>query len=403
MDISYSSKRAKLKTKQKVHPNAWNKNSRSIRENWTELREVQNELDRIEIEVKKVIKEFADKNIPLPPPKEFKSLLESRVFPTHENKIKDFREYFEEFIKYQSNRKNPKTGKPISKGTIGAYEQTLNNIIDFENDIGHVISFTNLSNKTYDLLCEYFENNKGYRPNTVGKHIKNLKSVFNHARNVDSVVLSNNYNEKYWVVIQTVKPAEEVVYLNEEELRGLEDLDLSNNRSFEISRDIFLIGAWTALRISDIPNLTIDHFDLKNGVINIKTEKTNTLVTIPIHPTVKRIIDKYNGSAPRLSEPIINLAIKEVCSKIESLQKTIKIKDVKGNVEDIKVFKKYELVSMHTSRRSFASNMYERRVPIQEIMAVTGHKKEENFYRYIGVSNNQKGQRLGERFKKWYS
>jgi integrase len=373
MDISYSGQRAKLKTKQKVHPNAWNKNSRSIRENWTELREVQNELDRIEIEVKKVIKEFADKNIPLPPRKELKVILESRVFAVRSSEELDFKEYFKSYIEFQSRRKNPRTGKPISKATIDAYKQTHDKLLDFEKRTGNFISFLTLSNSLYNSLISYFEVELKFRPNTVGKHIKNIKSVINHAKNIDGIVLSSDYKEKYWEVPQIIKPAEELVFVSEADLKELELMDLSYNTVYEKARDIFLIGAWTALRINRIAKLTIDHFDLDNNVINIQAPKTDVLLAIPIHPVVNKIINKYGGVAPKLSEPTVNKALKELCKKIESLNQFIKIRDIVGNVEKERVYRKYEMVTIHCSRRSFASNMYRRRVPIQEIMAVTGH------------------------------
>ena len=45
---------------------------------------------------------------------------------------------------------------------------------------------------------------------------------------------------------------------------------------------------------------------------------------------------------------------------------------------------KYEFVSSHTARRSFATNEYKlRNLTTREIMSITGHKTEKSFYKYI--------------------
>jgi hypothetical protein len=52
---------------------------------------------------------------------------------------------------------------------------------------------------------------------------------------------------------------------------------------------------------------------------------------------------------------------------------------VKGIIEK----RKWEMIMTHTSRRSFCTNMYLRGVPNPTIMAISGHKTEKNFMKYI--------------------
>ena len=51
--------------------------------------------------------------------------------------------------------------------------------------------------------------------------------------------------------------------------------------------------------------------------------------------------------------------------------------------------KKYERISSHTARRSFATNMYKRGYPIYYLMQIIGHKKESTFLNYIKVTNEE--------------
>jgi len=44
---------------------------------------------------------------------------------------------------------------------------------------------------------------------------------------------------------------------------------------------------------------------------------------------------------------------------------------------------KYKMITPHTARRNFATNLYVRGLPVQTIMAITGHQSELSFRKYI--------------------
>jgi integrase len=62
------------------------------------------------------------------------------------------------------------------------------------------------------------------------------------------------------------------------------------------------------------------------------------------------------------------------------------------NVQE--TFLKYELVSTHTARRSFATNLYLADIPSITIMKMTGHKTEKAFLRYIRLTQEQNANKL---------
>lgn len=402
LSITYSSKRAKLKTKQKVKPKAWNKTSNSIRKSYTEYQDVQVELYRIEAVVKRIISDLIKSQKSLPPPKELKRILDAKVFSEEIQTFTNFWEYFDNYILELQNKKNPRTGKPITKSTIDTYIQTKDILIGYENHTGDKLSFNTLSNSTYDNLILYLKKENKFSPNTIGKHIKNLKAVLNSANN-NGNVLSGSYNDNYWKVFKHIKTASEIVALTEDELKELWEKNLSKNFTQEKARDLFLIGAWTALRISDVLRLQEENFDFDRNTINLLIKKTGSQLAIPLHPVVKEIFEKYDGVLPRLPEPTINKEIKKVCADIESLKKEVSIEETKGNTQETKIYKKYDRVTTHAARRSFASNMFRRNIPVHQIMAITGHKKEADFFRYIGVTNDEIAQSFSKMFDDWYS
>jgi len=63
------------------------------------------------------------------------------------------------------------------------------------------------------------------------------------------------------------------------------------------------------------------------------------------------------------------------------------------------VFRKCELVSSHTCRRSFATNLYGK-LPNKVIMAITGHTTETQFLSYIKTTNEEFAEILGDLWHK---
>ena len=152
-------------------------------------------------------------------------------------------------------------------------------------------------------------------------------------------------------------------------------------------RDLFLIGAYTGLRFSDFTSITADN--IRFNTLHIEQQKTGKPVSIPMHPIVLNIWKKYGGQLPKvISNQKFNDYLKEVCklAGIDSIeQKSI----TKGGMRLKKSYKKYELVSSHTARRSFATNLYLSGFPTLSIMQITGHRTETAFMKYIKVTANQ--------------
>ncbi|HDZ40887.1 MAG TPA: hypothetical protein ENH59_04320 [Bacteroidetes bacterium] len=75
-----------------------------------------------------------------------------------------------------------------------------------------------------------------------------------------------------------------------------------------------------------------------------------------------------------------------------SLSKTIR--KTKGGLRVDRKYKKHELITVHTARRSFATNMYMADVPTISIMKITGHRTEKSFLKYIRISQEDNANKL---------
>lgn len=161
----------------------------------------------------------------------------------------------------------------------------------------------------------------------------------------------------------------------------------NKRKAKERIRDLFVVGCLTALRYSDYSTLTIDNY--QNEYIVKRTKKTNVDVKIPAHDYVKEIFEKYKGHIPcKLCIQYFNKYLKVIMREI-GLDDKVTFSYTKGGKLVTVTREKWELISSHTARRSAATNMYlTGRMTTLEIMRLTGHKTEQNFFRYIRLTND---------------
>jgi len=302
------------------------------------------------------------------------------IFRKHRNRTVSRHELMQ-FIPYFIETSNK------TQSTKKSYRQLLNDLQEYEQSKNIVLTFGRIDIDFHDNFVQFLQSKK-YAPNTIGTRIKVLKTFMNVAYERN---LHTNLDFKKRAFD---KPKEETtaVYLNEKELDAIHRLDYSNNKAYDRVRDWFLIAAYTGLRFSDLQRLTRD--DIQDGAITSKTVKTGTMVSIPLHTIVKSILEKYDYTLPKLiNNHKFNEYIKEV-AKDAGIDEPVIIEETKGHLKSKTTEKKYNLISAHTARRSFATNAYIAGVPAIQIMKMTGHKTEKAFLGYIKISASENAKKL---------
>jgi hypothetical protein len=117
-------------------------------------------------------------------------------------------------------------------------------------------------------------------------------------------------------------------------------------------------------------------------------------VVIPIGSVVSRLIDKYEGHFPLISNDKMNEYLKELGQLAGFTYYFVEIIYTKGGKREREVLQKWELLTVHTARRSFATNAYLGSVPTISIMKITGHRTEKNFLQYIKISQEDNANKL---------
>lgn len=309
-----------------------------------------------------------------------------------EQKPVTFMQSFDEYIERCKVSTN-KNGHKLSVGLAIKYYTVKNMLIEFNKYRGKELDFSEFDANLYDKLVDYMITKKDYSINTYGRTIKFIKTVLRYATD-------KGYNSKLDFQRSFVGKSEESesIYLTEKELQLIFEKDLEGNFRLERVRDLFLVGCWTGLRFSDFT--TIRKEDVNGDRIRLKTQKTKRMVVIPIHPTVRAILVKYNYQLPpAISNQKFNEYIREV-AELAEINETFTKHITKGGKVLSLPMKKHEAVSTHVARRSFATNAYKRGIEPLLIMSITGHKTETEFLKYIKVSDEEKAA-MFESAAKW--
>ncbi len=253
------------------------------------------------------------------------------------------------------------------------------NLISFKESEGFVQKFS----KYLFHEAENSNGEKGMLPNSVGKQMKNLKVFLKWC-------FKNEYCSMY-DISHIVKHQVEVdnIFLTNEEIESIIKLELADE-NLCCARDLFVVGCETGLRWSDFSRIQPEH--ISNESIMIFQKKTGGKISIPINSRLRKIISKYNGNLPNYREnelTTFNEKVREVCMMAKINDDTI-IQVWSNNKQREKFQKKYELVSSHTCRRSFCTNRFlSKTIPVKVIMAISGHKTEKSFMKYLKLSDNE--------------
>ena len=290
------------------------------------------------------------------------------------------RQYTEYFIKAITNgnqtiQQGNNYKKRYSISTIKNYKGFLVKWIEFEKNQNQRFKWTDINQLFYDQFVHYF-NTINYTDNTTGRLVKHLKVIMQAALTAG---LHNNksFRESYF---KTLSSKSDNIALSFEEVEKLEKIDLSGNLGFDKARDIFLIGCYTALRFSDLKRLKSEY--IQDKFIVIPTQKTKKKVTIPINSKLVAILRKYTLQAPLIPEQKVNQYIKIIAEKagIEGFEHIV---ETRGGISTENLYKRFELITTHTARRTAATNMYLSGLKPKLIMSITGHKSESSFMKYI--------------------
>jgi len=324
----------------------------------------------------RILKIYRDEKLKgkIPTVQKVKSLLVSSLDSQKEKN--DFFSLYDQYIEVNTGVK--------TNGTIKNYKNSLYYIKEFVKDTKSIVEFDAIDFTFNEKFFSYLVNGEKVTNNTIGRIYKNLKSFLNWA--TDKGLNTNLAFKKF----KAKKEEKEVIYLTYIELNRLNIVEL-DDEFYEQILDVFCLGCFTSLRISDLKTITKDN--IKSGSIHVRIQKTKDILQIPLLPEALSILKRYKYNMPSFYDQQINKHIKEICEWVGINEVVYDIK-YRGAKRIETKHLKHELITTHVARKTFVTLCLEKGMPVQNVMAITGHKDYKTMKPYIKVADKTKSESL---------
>lgn len=261
------------------------------------------------------------------------------------------------YFEHLSSKKQPNT-----KAT---WDNTLKHIIEFQ---GKNLTFEEVTIVWVENFIEYLRTKLSN--NSILTYINKINATLNQAIK-EKIIIENPIKN----ILKPRKEETEIVYLNKDEIQEIINLEFWDNDS----KNAFLFGCYTGLRVSDIQNLKWKH--IKENKIQLVQTKTKNTVYIPLNPNAKIILEKQKHNI----EFVFN-----VSEHISSINRTIKKMIKQTNIN--------KHVHFHCSRHTFATLLVSEGVDIFTISKLMGHSDIKSTMVYAKVMDEKKEKAVNSMF-----
>jgi site-specific recombinase XerD len=270
-----------------------------------------------------------------------------------------------------------KKKKRYAESTILQFESSTNIIEEFFTEKKLSTNIELVTMDTYDAFFVWCHG-RNLSNNYIGTLIKRWKILAKISR-------KNGWHTN--MIFQSedfVKITEETddIFLTDEKIQAIAKTNVGLP-GYDIARDWFVLDCYLGLRVSDLLKITKDDFE--GNFFQLINKKTGAKVVIPINPTVRRIIKRYKGLPPAISDSTLNEYIKVVARK-SGLKAKFIYKVTKGGILQIFHYQEWEMVSAHTCRRTFITNLCRKGIPPLQVMMLAGIEDYDTLMRYFKQS-----------------
>ena len=339
----------------RVKPSEWDKGRMKTGRGKQENASVQQELNRIQLEIDNFYHEYMRFHGEYPKRQDFLDFIKGGMKKDNFFKPKSMIKLIpliEDLVKRRTEGKDLNKGKRFREGTIDNYNSMIKALKGYEMSRKSKLTTLNIVRKeTLNDFQNYLTIDLEMKQNTVGDRLKNFKTFLEVL--FQNEVITCNPFKKYSITIP--KERASTIALNEEELQGLIDLDLSSNPTYELVRDKFYLLCQIGVRISDF-NTFLEHAR-NNHVVKIYNQKTLTEIMIPVSNKARMILEKYDYNLPDISEQKMNEYIKIIGGMVPALHSIVQIRYTKGGRDIVENVTKYSQISIHTSRRTLITTL----------------------------------------------
>lgn len=191
---------------------------------------------------------------------------------------------------------------------------------------------------------------------------------------------SNKVPSKNFMRLLTIgNSVSQAVYLTPDEMTRIIRYKPKNAIEEYVWRN-FCVCMLTGARLSDAQKLTINNCDIETNTLSYVPQKTpGIIVSVPVDERrglrhILTVVCQRNCCLD-----VFNCTIRRICKNVDIVHESSITRS-----ENLVTEPKWKLVSSHTARRSFATNLYLSGISLEDIAQMMGHGKNiETTKRYI--------------------
>lgn len=291
---------------------------------------------------------------------------------------------FVNYIQYMidnASTKETRGGKiGLSEGTIKNYRSFKKIIEEYEKYSKVKLLFKDINKSFTERFKMWLLKTKKYTVNYSGKQFEFIKTVCLDAQKNDINVTIHS------TTLQPFRQQDKdrfIHTLSFDELLQIYNTEMPTKHLKTVQKWI-LIGCYIGQRGGDLLSITPDNIreNAKGVYIDVLQQKTGKNVTIGVMQDFVLSILKNDFPEP-VSLNKINYHISKVC-EIAKINEVVEgyITNSETKQKELVFLPKYNFITSHSFRRSFATNFY-KQMPTPVIMGITGHTQENIFLKYI--------------------
>lgn len=238
----------------------------------------------------------------------------------------------------------------------------------FENLLGHKPGWEDV---TDDNLRDFFEELKdAYSPNSVRTICAEIKAVIRENDETREIP-----SPSFGKILKHKQVPAQAVYLTDREIKRIIDFQARKGSTRYVQR-MFIIECLTGARRSDCEHISTENIivdDTKDSgrFLSYVSQKSKTEVKVPIHKWLRPFLVSNNPDEKRcngMDLGMFNKILRKICYACD-INERVKVFTA-GKTE---TGEKWQFVSSHTGRRSFATNLAKKGIPIEQIALLMGH------------------------------
>ncbi|MEP1828332.1 tyrosine-type recombinase/integrase [Ekhidna sp.] len=303
------------------------------------------------------------------------SYIREQLKPKAENQVLTFWNHWDSFIESKV---------PIyTSANLNKFKSLRQHLKSFESRKKLSLDIHTIDKPLLEDLQAYLysENGPKLQTGTVSRYLGFLKTFLNWCLERK---LTSNTDYKIFKSIR--RPDSLKVVLTVSDREKLMNISLGN--SLSNVRDLLLLSCETGLRWSDYKRIKAHHYKKDSQdrpFIRIVQDKTEDSVDVPLSGRADSLVQKLIANQIRpISLQKMNIYVKEL-GRLAGLDEEFEKIEYRGKNKQVFVKKKYELITTHTGRRTFATDLLSRGLPAETVMKYTGHRDYKSFAQYVNI------------------